>query len=43
MKKLKNRIKILFILVLIGLALGNCDLPKPSYNLIGPGILYTPL
>jgi len=39
----KKRIKILFILALIGFALSNCDPPTPSYSLIGPGMLYTPL
>ena len=39
----KKRIKILFILALIIFALSKCDPPKPSYSLIGPGMLYTPL
>ena len=46
MKKLRNipaRIKIFIFIILIGIALVKCDLPKPSYNPVGPGILYTPM
>ena len=38
---LKKRIKILFILVLLGLAVGNCDFSTVTYNPIGPGILWS--
>ncbi len=46
MKKLQNipgRIKIFIIIILLGIFLSKCEIPKPSYSLIGPGILYTPL
>jgi len=39
---LKKRIKILFILVLLGLAVGNCDFSTINYNPLGPGIILSP-
>jgi len=39
--KFKTSIKILFIVILIGLVVGNCEFSEMKYNPVGPGIIWS--